>query len=111
MALKGSKAKEELTQELLNYFGDKAFKYEKEIRVNLMEDGLPVQIKIALTAAKVAVEKNGDAALPGENIVIDSQATPTMTFGTNMEEAKGSPIPPTTEEKKTISELLAKLGL
>jgi len=111
MALKGAKAKEELTQELLKYFGDKAFKYDKEIRVNLIEDGQPVQIKVALTAAKVAVEKNGDTALPGENIIVDSQATPAMTFGTNMEETKGSPIPPTAEEKKTISELLAKLGL
>lgn len=109
--IKGAKAKEELTQELLNYFGDKAFKYEKEIRVNLMEDGQPVQIKIALTAAKVAVEKNGDTTLPGEDVVVNSQATPAMTFSTNMEEAKGSSIPPTAEEKQTISELLAKLGL
>lgn len=111
MALKGAKAKEELTQELLNYFGTKAFKYDKEIRVNLMEDGLPVQIKISLTAAKVAVENGADTALPGENIVIDSQATPAMTFGTNIEEAKGSPVQPTAEEKQSISELLAKLGL
>ena len=111
MALKGAKAKEELTQELLNYFGDKAFKYEKEIRVNLMEDGQPVQIKLSLTAAKVAVEKKGETALPGEGVVVDSQAAPAMTFGTNMEEAKGSPVPPTAEEKQSISELLAKLGL
>lgn len=110
MALKGAKAKEELTQELLNYFGEKAFKYDKEIRVNLMEDGQPVQIKIALTAAKVAVEKDGDTALPGAAEIAGISADRADTMNTQIPSV-GAAIPPTAEEKKTIGELLAKLGL
>ena len=111
MAIKGQTSKENLIKELLEYFGDRAFRYDKDLRVNCTEDGQPCQIKINFTVSKVAVEKDGDTALPGENVVIDTQATPAMTFGTNMEEAKGTPIQPTVEEKKTISELLSKLGL
>lgn len=108
MALKGAKAKEELTQELLNYFGDKAFKYDKEIRVNLIEDGSPVQIKLSLTAAKVAVEKNGDTALPGAETVNIEANSVDFKFP---DQSIGTPVQPTAEEKKTIGELLAKLGL
>ena len=111
MAIKGQTSKENLIKELLEYFGDRAFRYDKDLRVNCIEDGQPCQIKLNFTVSKVVVENGSDTALPGENIVIDSQATPAMTFGTNMEEAKGSPVQPTTEEKQTISELLAKLGL
>ena len=111
MAIKGQTSKENLIKELLKYFGDRAFRYDKDLRVNCIEDGQPCQIKLNFTVSKVAVEKNGDTALPGEGVVVDSQATPAMTFGTNMEEVKGSPIPPTAEEKKTIGELLSRLGL
>lgn len=107
MALKGAKAKEELTQELLNYFGDKAFKYDKEIRVNLMEDGQPVQIKIALTAAKVAVNEGGDTALPGD-IPVPLEQAPLGTFNVANPTVAAEP---TEQEKHTVAELLAKLGL
>ena len=60
MAIKCSIAKEGVANELLQYFGDRAFKYDKEIRVNCVENGEQVQIKIALTAAKVAVTAEAD---------------------------------------------------
>ena len=63
--IKGQASKEALIQELLNYFGDRAFQYDKEIRVNMMEDGQLTQIKLTLTAAKVMVNDGGDAAVPG----------------------------------------------
>ena len=107
MAIKGSIAKEGVANELLQYFGDRAFKYDKEIRVNCVENGEQVQIKIALTAAKVAVTPGGDAAVPGD-ISVTSTSAPQVAFD--------APKPavaqePTQEEKKNIGDLLRALGL
>lgn len=112
MAIKGTDSKQKITKELLEYFGERAFLYNdgKEIRVNCMEAGELVQIKIALTAAKVAVECGMDNAMPGaiatntpENIKIQD---------TNVQnQSVGSPVQPTEEEKTNIKNLLTKLGL
>ena len=71
MAVKGAAAKQEVMAVILEAFGDKAFLYNsgKEIRVNCVENGEPVQIKLALTAAKVAVEPGEDNAIPGAGLV------------------------------------------
>jgi hypothetical protein len=110
MAVKGSVAKSEVAKEILNLFGEKAFLYNdgKEIRVNWTESGTPVQIKIALTAAKEAVEVGGDIALPG------TAATPIPRA--EMIEFGAAPAPqpvaePTPAEKQNIKELMARLGL
>ena len=104
---KGQIAKEQLMNEILNLLGDRAFKYDKDIRVNCTENGELVQIKLAFTAAKVAVEKDGDTALPAatvipkaERIEFGAPAAPTVTV-----------TEPTREEKETVAALLAKLGL
>lgn len=112
MAIKGTESKQKITKELLEYFGDRAFLYNdgKEIRVNCMEAGEICQIKIALTAAKVAVESGSDNVLPGTAATAEVVANKVDTMNTSSQSV-GTPIQPTTEEKKTISELLAKLGL
>ena len=108
MAIKGAQAKEQIAQELLNYFGDRAFKYDKEIRVECVENGQPCQVKIALTAAKVAVEKDGDVALPGAATVAPTASTPASgTFN----QAPAEAPQPTLQEKETVSSLLKSLGL
>ena len=108
---KGQQAKSEVMQAILGHFGDKAFIYEKDIRVNWVEDGQPVQIKISLTASKVAVEKDADTAVPGS-------IKPAVTAIPKSEmidfEAPAAPAPvaaPTETEKQNIKELMAKLGL
>jgi hypothetical protein len=106
MAVKGQQAKEALTQELLGYFGERAFKYDKELRVECMENGERVQIKIALTAAKVAVEKDGDVAIPGV-AAIPAQGSDNPGFIAPVQ----APAEPTLEEKETVKSLLSKLGL
>ena len=110
--IKGAIAKEQVIKELLTYFGDRAFKYDKDIRINWVENGEPVQIKIALTAAKVAVEKDGDNAVPGsikptapvipksEMIDFDAPA-----------DSVPAPVEPTVEEKENIKLLMQRLGL
>lgn len=108
MAIKGTESKQNITKELLSYFGDRAFMYNdgKEIRVNCMEAGELVQIKIALTAAKVAVENGSDNALPGTAATQTNEAP--VTFEAPKAAAAASP---TEDEKKNIGDLLRALGL
>lgn len=106
-------AKQEVAKIILEAFGDKAFLYNdgKEVRVNWVEDGNPVQIKLALTTSKVAVEQGADVAVPGS-------IKPAVTAIPKSEmidfEAPAAPAPvaaPTAEEKQNIKELMARLGL
>ena len=109
MAIKGAIAKQEVANKILETFGEKAFTYDKDIRINWIEDGQPVQIKIALTAAKVAVEKDGDTALPA------ATATPIPRSDMiDFENPVPTPQPvaePTAQEKANIKNLLERLGL
>lgn len=107
-------AKQEVAKVILEAFGDKAFLYNdgKEVRVNWIEDGNPVQIKLALTTSKVAVEQGADSAIPGsikptasaipnaERIDFDAPAAPAP-----------APVEPTVEEKEAIKVLMQRLGL
>ena len=96
---KGSVSKEQITAKILETFPG-AFKYDKELRIPMMEDGNEVQIKVALTCAKTNVERGGDTALPGGTV---STVVPTS--------APSALAEPTAEEKERVSNLLSKLGL
>lgn len=109
MAVKGQIAKQQITQEILKYFGEKAFIYDKDIRVNWVEDGQPCQIKITLTASKVAVDNGSDNALPAAT----APAIPKAEM-IDFENPIAEPAPiaePTAAEKANIKNLLEKLGL
>ena len=106
---KGQIAKEQLMNEILNLLGDRAFKYDKDIRVNCTENGELVQIKLAFTAAKVAVENGSDNALPAATV----PAIPKAEM-IDFENPVAEPAPiaePTAAEKANIKNLLEKLGL
>lgn len=107
MAIKGQASKDALIQELLNYFGDRAFQYDKEIRVNMMEDGQLTQIKLTLTAAKVMVNAGGDAAMPGDTVE-EVAAAPVQA---NLDASKAANIETSATEKENLSKLLRSLGL
>ena len=104
MAVKGAQSKEIITQKILETFQN-SFRYEKEIRIPIMEDGQLIQIKCTLTAAKTNVENGEDVAVPGEVKV------------ENAEVADSTPAPsgfmnePTEEEKANVESLLKSLGL
>lgn len=105
MAAKGSILKREIMEKIIETFpGSFLYNDGKEIRINGMEDGVPIQIKVVLTAAKVAVEGGDDNALPGEKTAATADAKPT---GTN----EKVPQEPTAEEKERLTTLLNKLGL
>lgn len=105
MAAKGAIAKEEVLQKILEVFPG-SFKYEKEIRVPMVENGEPLQIKITLTAAKNMVGEGADAALPGEtsNSFAVSPAPAQL-------KQNAAVVEPTAEEKERVKNLVGLLGL
>lgn len=93
---KGAVAKQEITKKILEIFnGSFVYNDGKEIRVPIVENGEVVQIKITLTAAKVAVEAGTDKAVPG--------ATPAK--------AEDGVKEITTDEKNEVNDLISALGL
>lgn len=111
MAVRGSILKQEITKKILEAFpGSFLYNDGKEIRINGLEAGAPLQIKVTLTAAKEAVEN--------DNIVVaSSTGTPIKASLEGISEVKtitpGEKVPdePTEEEKENLKKLLASLGM
>lgn len=106
---RGSLAKEKIMNKILSTF-DGSFLYNdgKELRIPIEENGEIVQIKIAMTAAKVNVESGADNATPGEETV-----SLVPVFASDSEVANievSSTLEPTEEEKENIRTLMANLG-
>lgn len=102
---RGTASKEVITQKILDTFKDN-FKYDKEIRIPIMEDGELIQIKCTLTCAKVNVQPNGDTAIPGEEVKEDSSINFQNGNSTVQEN-----IQPTQEEKDNVEKMMKALGL
>ena len=105
MAVKGAQLKQEITKKILTTFpGSFLYNDGKEIRINGTEAGLPVQIKVTLTAAKEPVEN--------DNIVIASnEAQPIkIEFENKPSVIEKIPDEPTEEEKANLKMLLEGLG-
>jgi hypothetical protein len=100
MAAKGAILKQEVMEKILETFpGSFLYNDGKEVRINGVEEGQQLQIKVTFTCAKTPVEGGSDVILPGENPVIDKPA---------IEERV--PQEPTDEEKERLATLLDKLG-
>lgn len=95
---KGSSSKEILIAKLKEVYPD-SFMYEKNLIIPFIEDGQKIQLKVALTCCKINIEQSGDVAIPG------AQA-PTVSASTN----EKTPMEPTAEEKKNISDFLSSMG-
>lgn len=107
MAAKGNILKQEVAEKILAAFpGSFLYNDGKEIRINGIEEGQQLQIKVVLTCAKVAVEGGDDTVLPGEKTAATATADVKPT-GTN----EKIPQEPTAEEKERLTTLLNKLGL
>ncbi len=105
MAARGSVLKQEVATKILAAFpGSFLYNDGKEIRINGVEDGQNLQIKVTLTCAKVAVEGGEDTVLPGENI---KTASPAQAITTS----EKVPQEPTNEEKERLKTLLNQLGM
>lgn len=105
MAARGSVLKQEVATKILAAFpGSFLYNDGKEIRINGVEDGQNLQIKVTLTCAKVAVEGGEDTVLPGENAKTTSPAQAITT-------SEKVPQEPTNEEKERLKTLLNQLGM
>ena len=92
---RGSVAKEQITSKILEMF-DGAFVYGKELRIPVEENGEEVQIKVALTCAKVNVENEGGGAV---SAVASEPVAPAQK------------VEVTEEEKQNVQKLMEGLGL
>lgn len=54
MAMKGQAAKDEVMNKVLALFPG-SFRNDKELRINVTENDIPVQIKMVLTVSKTAI--------------------------------------------------------
>ena len=111
MAARGSIAKEEVMNKILATFPG-AFKYDKEIRIPMVENGEELQIKVTLTAAKNMVAAGGDTAIPGAKAMEVAGQNTAQTYANIGKPLVGyEPAEPTAEEKKNVANLLDMLGL
>ena len=106
MAAKGSILKGEITKKILEAFpGSFLYNDGKEIRINGTEAGLPLQIKVTLTAAKEPVENDNITVISSNGtqpIKVEFENTPTII--------EKVPDEPTEEEKANLKKLLEGLG-
>ena len=106
---RGAASKEEIINKILSIF-EGSFKYDKEVRIPLMENGELIQIKVTLTAAKTNVEPGGDTVIPGA--VKSKTASTSASTASNIGSASSHFMNEATEEeKKNIASLIEKLGL
>ena len=102
MAAKGSILKQEVSNKILAAFpGSFLYNDGKEIRINGVENGVPLQIKVVLTASKTAVDSEGEAVVASG----DDPVIPTTTTGETV------PDEPSEDEKARLAAILEKLGL
>lgn len=95
---RGSEAKSAITKKILEVF-DGAFTCDggKEIRIPFTEDGTQVQIKVALTCAKVNVEPENMAGAASSSVSLN--AIPQGNFEI------------TPEEKQATLDIIERLNL
>ena len=104
MAARGAISKETVMAKILEVFPD-AFIYDKTIRIPMFEDGNPLQIKVALTAAKDIVEPGADNALPTPITKGGSAKAGEFSF------PEPQKIEVTDNEKTAVQDLMSSLGL
>ena len=110
---RGNQAKAEVIEKIIETFGqDNTILYDKKLYITTKEDGAPIQVCLSLTCPKTMVTPSG-ATAPTE--------PPKSAFGNGFnfedlgletsEPAAFKPADITPEEKATVRELMARLGL
>ena len=109
MAVKGSIAKEQLIKKILETFPN-SFSYNdgKEVRINCEENGLPVQIKLTFTCAKIAVSPN-DGTVNEVSIASNASTEKSADVKPTDSPIIFDPQEPTQEEKDRLAKLLKSL--
>ena len=104
---RGSVAKEWVAQKIIECFGrDQVIMSDKKLYINTKEDGMPIQVCVALTCPKTMVGEEAAAAVATAKTGVDFGAFGTPT---TPEPSKAAEI--TQEERQTVQELMKALGL
>lgn len=98
---RGAISKEEATRRILEAFPG-SFVYDKEIRIPFIEEGENIQLKCALTCAKVNVEVGGENAIPGEE-------TPAVSISASAQPVAKTEV--SEEEKDNLKRMMEALGI
>ena len=98
MAARGAESKEIIIQKILETF-DNSFKFDKEIRIPMEENGEIVEIKVTLTCAKTNVRNDVSTLEDNQSTEVTKQT------------AEKNLVEPTEEEKQRVADLISKLGL
>lgn len=113
MAAKGSIAKEQVIEKIIECFGQtQAFVYDKKLYINTKENGEPVQICLTLTCPKTVVNADGAAAPtpPPASAFSGGIDFAAMTAASTAPAEKVVPQI-TQSERDTVLELMKSLGL
>lgn len=98
---KGAQSKDIIWAKLLEVFPGSFMADAKTLRIPMVEDGEPVEIKVALTAAKDILGSGESAETPA----------PAATFGEDISAPIAEQVAePTAEEKENVKKLLAEFG-
>lgn len=111
MAARGTEAKEQITQKIIECFGqDQAFIYDKKIYINTKENGERIQVALTLTCPKnlVGIEATG-SPVPKSAFSGGLDFESMGAAGAVPEPFKPAEITP--DEKATVQELMKRLGL
>ena len=92
---RGAESKQKVIDKIMEIYPD-VFIYGKELRIPMEEDGMRVEIKVALTCAKTNVGGDGDS--------VESQGEVSAPVNTPA-------AAPTEQEKQNIADLMSRLGL
>lgn len=101
MAVKGAQLKNEIIQKILETFkGSFLYNDGKEVRINGVEDGNPLQVKLTFTISKTPVNLNETQD--------NSDSSVSLSFE---EKSEKIPTEPSDEEKERLERLMKSLGL
>jgi hypothetical protein len=97
MAARGSYAKEQITNKLMEIYGGDAAVFDKVLRIRIEEEGVPVEIKVTLTAAK-------------DNLMSSSKIEAASATSLNNEiKASDTSMKPSEEEVAQIDDYIKQL--
>ena len=103
---KGTIAKDLVEKKIISAFGaDYVGTFDKKIYVTAMENGEKVQIAISLTCPKVPVVVDNTVQIGDYNFEDPTPAVTTNATGTF------TPAEISDDERKTVADLMARLGL
>lgn len=109
---KGAKSKDLVYQKVVSMFGD-AFLYndDKEVRINVNEDGEIVQLKMTLTVTKSPVESPNAAGAEDKSTSIELKEVAEKPFEEKEPSTSQPALELSQEEKDDLAMLLQSLNM